>query len=300
MILECPNCSTRYMMSSASIGEEGRTVRCAKCMHEWFQEPEVALIEDIYKDEIDDVSQEDETEEIDVEDRLKDIASQLMNDDDDDDDYDDDNGLEEEEDQDQDDQHDENEDHKLEQERSEDIPEGVKPKPREESQTGAEKSNVKSIKPKKDVPLTAKLMGYAASLIIFAVMFTSALIFKNTIVQAWPPSMAIYELAGFETRFKGQELIMETLQADAIPQEDGTETLVMKGRVVNLTDKIQDVPSMIAVLRDMEGKPGASWLIDAPVDQVEAGASFVFKSEYEGLPSGTGAVNLTFAPEIYD
>lgn len=39
MIIACPACGTRYAVPETAIGSEGRTVRCAKCKHSWFQDP---------------------------------------------------------------------------------------------------------------------------------------------------------------------------------------------------------------------------------------------------------------------
>lgn len=58
MILTCPNCDMRYLVSAVSIGPEGRKVRCASCAHIWFQKPEVSdsgfagSFQDILKEEM--------------------------------------------------------------------------------------------------------------------------------------------------------------------------------------------------------------------------------------------------------
>ncbi|WP_159865840.1 zinc-ribbon domain-containing protein [Novosphingobium sp. 9U] len=38
MIIACPACATRYAVPDSAIGIDGRTVRCAKCRHSWFQD----------------------------------------------------------------------------------------------------------------------------------------------------------------------------------------------------------------------------------------------------------------------
>lgn len=44
MILECPECRTRYLVPDSAIGGEGRTVRCAHCRHSWFQDADAPAI----------------------------------------------------------------------------------------------------------------------------------------------------------------------------------------------------------------------------------------------------------------
>lgn len=40
MIVTCPSCKTRFHLDTSVLGYDGRRVRCHKCQHVWFQEPE--------------------------------------------------------------------------------------------------------------------------------------------------------------------------------------------------------------------------------------------------------------------
>ena len=51
MILNCPSCTMRYLVSEGAIGPNGRTVRCAHCGHQWFQEKEEGLDEELFASE---------------------------------------------------------------------------------------------------------------------------------------------------------------------------------------------------------------------------------------------------------
>ena len=39
MLLTCSSCNSRYLVNSADLKPNGRTVRCATCGYEWLQTP---------------------------------------------------------------------------------------------------------------------------------------------------------------------------------------------------------------------------------------------------------------------
>lgn len=49
MILNCPSCSAKFMVSAEAFGYAGRTVKCGKCGHSWFQEAVRDSLDDLQK-----------------------------------------------------------------------------------------------------------------------------------------------------------------------------------------------------------------------------------------------------------
>ena len=270
MILNCPNCSTRYLLSSAAIGEEGRTVRCAKCSHEWFQDADMehsAGYEGLSpeEDHTDFTAREDV---MDDEDGYATTSEEGFHDDTD-------------------------SDFSASSGETESIPEAVKPLPR----LGGSGDKDSLPKPPAE-SLRARLVGYGAAWMVFICVIAAGMVFKQKIATAWPPATAIYKMVGMPVSFKGEDLVMESLSATIIQNESGQEVLVLKGRVINLTDAPIDVPNLMAVLRSTNGEDGDRWIIEPPVDVVEPGASFAFTSDYPNVPRGVGSVNLVFVPIV--
>lgn len=276
MIFHCPNCDKKYLLSASVLGADGRMVRCVACAHEWFQEPER---------NVSDYNQPDEPEE--VEEEIEDESVEVAPD------------LEE-----WDDEEDEvtsapfePEAEEVEEETEEvvpvdedelDIPKGVQPIQEGETKPQAPAENVKP-----EEPLADKMMGFGAALAIFFVLLVGALIGKNSIINAWPPSSAIYNLAGFSTPVKGEGLIIDSLKAEM----DSNGKIILRGSVLNSKDKDVEVPKMRALFKLDDVDPDNQWIIDPPVQTLAAGDNFTFASSYDNPPEDVSIINLSFISE---
>lgn len=294
MILTCPNCTARYLLASSALGVDGRDVRCAKCDHEWFAEAEIEetsvfdeqpsmegnIDETDGFDNIDELDAEEDEDGNDLEAIARRLAEQQEAE------------LTKQEEAERASEPEPEPEPIQDPIDEEDIPNAVKPIP--EGFVPAIPEDV--LRP--EVSLQARMAGFGAAAGLFCIFVLAGFLFKNSIVSAWQPSAIIYEMAGMPAKFKGEGLIVESLSATTIKNSEGKETLVLKGRVINLTGDVIDVPKMVAILRSTNGEDGESWIIDPPVDQVAAGASFAFTSDYPDVPGGVGSVNLTFVQTL--
>jgi hypothetical protein len=90
--------------------------------------------------------------------------------------------------------------------------------------------------------------------------------------------------------------IQETRRPERSTLESGNELLTVYGRVVNISDKPQRVPTIKAALLDPQEREVYGWMISAPVPELPPGASTNFDSAVMDVPRNGKAVRLTFAP----
>jgi len=163
-------------------------------------------------------------------------------------------------------------------------------KKKKKKKSKAPKSSKQPKPPRQEEPMMARLMGFAAAVVLFGVLFVGAIIAKPQILSAWPASVAIYELAGFPVSLKGEGVMIETLSAEISDQNQ----LILKGSLVNLKEEDVVVPPMRASFKLVDTDDSEKWIITPPQEIIAAGDSMEFTAIYDSAPDDISMVNVTF------
>ena len=305
MLIECPNCATKYNLSSVALGSEGREMRCAKCTHEWFQAPlDISELDNTPNapdpvESIEDNTPEPprEVPDVDVEEQLAKLGD-LLNDE---------TTLEEEFGEAEEDPRDipsdsesglqtgpdtHESENTFEDEPVEDsIPDSVKPTT-EDVIAAQETSKLPS------QGALSTFVSIAAAFILILTIPAIGLLLKDKIVKAAPFTAGLYNMVGADLALKGEGFVIESLNAVIAKDVDNTDYIQLEGRIINMTGEPMHAPKMLATLQSEEGKESESWFIDPPKNEIAPGESFTFTSDYPTVPEDTKSVNLTFTPEF--
>lgn len=235
MILTCPNCSSTFQLPASALAPEGKKVKCKNCGSIWFQLPDPdELLEDLEET----VAEEQVTEQSATEQTTNDEQEAQE-----------DAAILEPE--------------ALQDVLEDDIPDAVKP--REEFQPANTAIG--------QAPVSkAKYFAIAAGIVLLAVspIFT----LQNTMLKAWPQSIALYNAFGLIDTSASEGLIFDQIRANI----DG-ETLNIVGQIINLKAKDTILPSIEIALRDKDGVAIKSWYVDMPQTKLEAEGVLPFQSD---------------------
>lgn len=261
MILTCPSCTMRYLVSEGAVGPLGRQVKCAHCGNQWFQDGEEGLDEALYDDPITnkpvpvidmvDVPEIDASEAL-LEQRLAGFQSILQKE------IDAAAVVDE-------------------------IPHGVRPLENDELVIPPPKTK-KSIRiPKAD----ARTGGFLAAGAVFLSILCVILALQPQISRAWPASNLLYGFFGMLPSVPGEGLTLNNLQAKF---ENGQ--VLMKGDITNPGLETIKVPSVLVSFTDKHDEVIGVVLIAPPAKSVEPGEKVSFDVVHT---VSDNAVDATFA-----
>lgn len=263
MILTCPECTMRYLVSEGAIGPHGRRVRCAHCGHLWRQQPEEGLDEALFGHDGPAMDMDDHAFLSDNDAPFETSRHQADIDDAADDDF-----------------------HSILQKEIEGapIPEGVKPDHRADDVLPTAQAGGRT----KASP--EKWGGYAAAVIIWFAIMGALLLMQPQISRAWPPSNLFYSFFNLKPVAPGDGLSLSGLHAELA---DGRIRLL--GEIINLRETELKVPSVMASIVDVDGKEIDRILIAPPVAHLKAEGRVAFDAVYPRIPDGASNVNYAFS-----
>lgn len=266
MILQCPECRTRYVVPDSAIGPNGRSVRCANCKHSWFQdppenpdyeavapveaapppppppppvpEPEVASIDSGYAPQPEGDIAIEEPSPVATAPSVEEAPA------------------------------------------VEERPEPTYGEPRRRL-PGRELGPVRR-NPARRWTIVAIAVGVVLLLAIGALQFVGL--------------DAVRERLGFARPTAGEALrVVLTRDPERRTLASGNELFAVTGRISNPTGERQSVPDIKAELRNRQGRVVYSWMITPPTRTLAPGASTNFDAAEYDVPKGAVELRLTFS-----
>src|SRR5215218_922658 len=290
MILTCPNCGTQYVVKDGAVPPQGRQVRCASCKHSWHQDPEptaepqsdeeetiaeATLIEPRSGPEAEERAFEEaviegagegqpaaetqQTVEPEAE-ELRRSAAELAA-----------------------------EQHAREVSADFDMGEAIEAPVAadwREPPIGEAADDEFSPFPAADETAPRARNPVVTVLMVVVVVAALAALFYFLAPAEWKARVG---LASGAT----SQLALIVTHRDRQKLESGNETLNINGRVINPTDKEQQVPPLQAQLKSPTGKVVYSWTIAPPTRTLSPGASASFYSTEVDVPAGGEELTIT-------
>jgi len=259
MIVTCPSCDIRFKVDTAALGAKGRKVRCSKCAHDWFQTPEGAT--DAMPAPAPEPEEAIDDDDLESEDALEtasaDVVDTLADD------------IEED---------------------LIDVPGPIdlgdfEPEP-------MERNSGRSVGRKKKSKIGATL-GWLTLLIILIGGPTGAILYKDKVIEIWPPSNRLYNLVGMGILPPGTGLELRNIKSER-HREGDVQSLIIKGEVANTSRDVRDVPVFRGALTSKEGDDIHAWNFTIRQENLLPGESVPFETIVETPPKGATGLSITF------
>ena len=135
---------------------------------------------------------------------------------------------------------------------------------------------------------------WAALVLALILLILGAVIGREPLVAAWPPSARLYEAIGIPVPVPGAGLQLRDVASER--QSDGSASvLVVTGEIANMSTEMRSVPPLRAALRDASRHEVQSWVFPADAPKLLPGETVRFKTEIANPSSEAVDLTITFA-----
>jgi predicted Zn finger-like uncharacterized protein len=270
VIIACPQCGTRYQLDRAALGD-GRVVQCASCQHEWMAyapaTPPPPPVPDVGFDEA-------------AEDRLDatfaaeaaaaDAAPATA-------------GGEPS---------------------IADIRRAIAPRPKVDADAARKAEaallhrhktafSLRQQTLQRQLPM-ARLRGAlrVGTVVALVILLAGGLVWRKQVVEQFPDLAGVYAAIGLPVNVVGLEFAdVRTLAT----LSEGALVLTVSGKVVQVSDRIVQVPAIVVTLLGGTGAAVYEWSVTPPTRDLEPGESVSFETRLTQPPQGAERVRLSFA-----
>jgi|GEM_PF-4502929 len=119
-------------------------------------------------------------------------------------------------------------------------------------------------------------------MVFLSLIFTTAsvlLVGKGFIINRYPQTMIMYNKIGLKTHIPGEGIKISNLSANQ--EKDGlVYNILIKGEILNATDKDLRFPKLVVLLKDKENKVLGKWTPKPDRKKVEAGKTYPFELRF--------------------
>ncbi|WP_142848989.1 DUF3426 domain-containing protein [Telmatospirillum sp. J64-1] len=139
------------------------------------------------------------------------------------------------------------------------------------------------------------LIAACVSVLLLGGAAAGAWFFQDQIVRAVPAAESLYRSAGLRQEQVGAGLRFQDFHPERVRQEGGSEVLVVRGVIANVTDRPRDLPLMRLALFDRSGTLLQEKVVRPPVPGLEAGATTTFRLSLDEPHPDSTRFEITFA-----
>jgi predicted Zn finger-like uncharacterized protein len=138
----------------------------------------------------------------------------------------------------------------------------------------------------------AKFAAWIALIISIAGIGWVFVQYRQTIVELWPQSAALYATLGLPANASGISITDVAYRQNV---ENGLPVLLVSGKLVNVTDRELPVPQIRVILFDDAKRELYQWTFDCGIASLKPGAESPFVTRLSSPPPAARNLNVRFA-----